>query len=243
MQKRTLGTSGLQVSALGFGCMGLSRLRAADRRRTASASSAPPSTAASRSSTPQKCTGRSRTRSWSARPSARFAIGWSSPRSSASSSRAASRRASKPPRAHPRGGRGVVEAARTDGSISSTSIGSIRTSRSRTSRHGKGLIRRREGRPSAFRRRACRPFAAPSRSAGHGTAKRVLAVVAGAGARGPAGTRGAGDRLRPVQPAGQGIPDRQDRREDDLRQRRTSATWCPDSRRKTGRPTRRSSTG
>ena len=36
----------------------------------------------------------------------------------------------------------------------------------------------------------------------------------------PADARGAGDRLRPVQPAGQGLPHRQDRREHDVRQHR-----------------------
>ena len=44
--------------------------------------------------------------------------------------------------------------------------------------------------------------------AGDGAAERVLAVVARAGGGDPADARGARDRLRPVQPARQGLPDR-----------------------------------
>ncbi len=45
MQKRTLGKSGLEVSALGFGCMGISQSygRPLEPRRTASRSSGQPS--------------------------------------------------------------------------------------------------------------------------------------------------------------------------------------------------------
>ena len=82
----------------------------------------------------------------------------------------------------------------------------------------KELIREGQG-------QALRPFRGgraddPPRScgpAGHGAAERVLAVVAGAGGRGAADARRARHRLRSLQPAGQGIPHRQDRREHDVR--------------------------
>ena len=57
---------------------------------------------------------------------------------------------------------------------------------------------------------ACRP-------ARHRRAERVLALVARAGGGDPADARGARDRLRPLQPARQGLPDRDDRRDDDVR--------------------------
>ena len=61
--------------------------------------------------------------------------------------------------------------------------------------------------------RACGP-------ARHGPAERVLAVVAGARSGDHPDARRARHRLRPLQPAGQGLPHRQDRREHDLRQHR-----------------------
>ena len=57
-------------------------------------------------------------------------------------------------------------------------------------------------------------------SAGHRAPERVLALVAGAGGRDRADAGGARDRLRPVQPARQGLPDGEDRPEHDLRERR-----------------------
>ena len=77
--------------------------------------------------------------------------------------------------------------------------------------------------------------------AGHGPAERVLAVVAGARGGDPADARGARDRLRPLQPAGQGLPHRQDRREHDVRQQRLPQHRARASRRRPGRRTRRSS--
>ena len=75
--------------------------------------------------------------------------------------------------------------------------------------------------------------------AGHGPAERVLAVVAGAGGGDPPDARRARHRLRPVQPAGQGLPHRQDRREHHASTAPTSATPSPASRRRPGRRTRR----
>ena len=77
MQKRALGKSGLEVSAIGFGCMGLSfGYGPATSRDEVLRSSARLLTVASPSSIPPKPTGRSRTKSSSARRSARFAIRW-----------------------------------------------------------------------------------------------------------------------------------------------------------------------
>ena len=58
------------------------------------------------------------------------------------------------------------------------------------------------------------------RAAGDRAAERVLALVARAGGRDPADARGARHRLRPVQPARQGLPHRHDRREHEFDERR-----------------------
>ena len=60
----------------------------------------------------------------------------------------------------------------------------------------------------------------PRRPAGHRAPERILAVVAGARSGGAADARGARHRLRPLQPAGQGLPHGQDRREHQVRQLR-----------------------
>ena len=57
----------------------------------------------------------------------------------------------------------------------------------------------------------------PRRPAGGGPPERILPVVAGAGSGDPADPRGARHRLRPLQPPGQGLPHRQDRRDHHLR--------------------------
>lgn len=72
MQKRRLGKSGLEVSALGFGCMGLSSgYGPPTGREDGIAIIGRPWIAGSRFSTPPRRTGRSRTKSWSARRSVR----------------------------------------------------------------------------------------------------------------------------------------------------------------------------
>ena len=77
MQKRTLGKSNLEVSALGYGCMGLSASYGQPTRtQTRSRSSAWRSSAASPSSIPPKPTDPSRTRSWSVRRWHQFARRW-----------------------------------------------------------------------------------------------------------------------------------------------------------------------
>src|SRR5262249_44241160 len=65
----------------------------------------------------------------------------------------------------------------------------------------------------------------PSRSRGparRGIAERVLAVVARTGKGSVPDARGAGDRLRAVQPARKGVSDWNNRRDDDVRQHRLS---------------------
>ena len=69
MQQRTLGTSGLEVSAIGLGCMTMTggysgQARPAGHDQPAARA---PSTSASRSSTPPRSTARTPTRSSSAR--------------------------------------------------------------------------------------------------------------------------------------------------------------------------------
>ena len=106
----------------------------------------------------------------------------------------------------------------------------------------KELIQARQG--QAFRpvrsRRADDP-ARPRRPAGHGAAERIFAVVAQAGSRSAAAARGTRHRPCAVQPAGQGLPDRQDRRQHAIRQHGFPQHRCRASRRRRGRPTRRSS--
>ena len=94
-----------------------------------------------------------------------------------------------------------------------------------------------------FRSRRADDPSCARRPAGHGAAKRVLALVAGAGEGGVADARGAGHRLRALQPARQGFPYREDRRATRRSTAPTSATSSRASRRRTGRPISRSSTG
>jgi len=77
MQKRKLGNSGLEVSALGLGCMGMSISYGppADKQEMISLIRSAVD-AASHSSIPPRCTDRSRTRSSWAKPSPRSAGKW-----------------------------------------------------------------------------------------------------------------------------------------------------------------------
>ena len=87
--------------------------------------------------------------------------------------------------------------------------------------HGEGADRGGEGQALRPLRGGCADDPARACSAaGHRAAERVLALVAGAGGRDPADTAGAGDRLRPVQPAREGLPDREDRRDHAVRELR-----------------------
>ena len=80
----------------------------------------------------------------------------------------------------------------------------------------------------------------PRRPAGHRGAERVLAVVSRAGAGDPADARGTRHRLRPVQSAWERLPHRQDRRHHDIRQLGLPHPAFHASPRRIARPTRRS---
>ena len=154
--------------------------------------------------------------------------------------RRAPRRHQQPARAHQgRSPRRASSGSGPTGSTSSTSTASIPTCRSRTwPARSKELIA--EGKVRHFGLseagvrhdppRACGP-------AGDGGAERILAVLARPGGGAAAAARGARDRLRAVQPARRRLPDRQDRRDDDVRRRPTSATTFRASRRRRARPT------
>ena len=98
----------------------------------------------------------------------------------------------------------------------------------RPERPDRGRRRHRQGADRGGQGQALRPLGGrraehpprPRRAAGDGAAERVLALVARAGGRDPADARGARHRLRPVQPARQGLPHRDDRREHAVRERR-----------------------
>ncbi len=81
---------------------------------------------------------------------------------------------------------------------------------------------------SACRSRARRPSAAPMRCS---RSRRCRANIRCGGAgrkpRNPGGVRGTGHRLRALQPAGQGIPDRRDRRRTRSSTKATSAAALP----------------
>ena len=96
----------------------------------------------------------------------------------------------------------------------------------RPERADRGRRRRGQGSDQAGQGQALRPLRGrraddppcPRRPTGHRRPERVLAVVARPGSRGAADAGGTRDRLRAVQPARQGLPDRQDRREHDVRE-------------------------
>ena len=97
--------------------------------------------------------------------------------------------------------------------------------------HGQGPDRRGQG--QALRAVRSRRGDHPPRARGaaaHRAPERVLALDARAGGRDPAHARRARHRLRPVQPARQGLPDRQDRRDRRPSTAPTSATWSHASR-------------
>ena len=100
----------------------------------------------------------------------------------------------------------------------------------------KDLIQRRQGqalRPVRSRRADDPPRT--RRPAGHRAPERILAVVETPRSGSAADARGTRNRLRPLQPAGQGLPDGQDRRKHRRSTAPTSATSSRASRRRPGR--------
>ena len=147
----------------------------------------------------------------------------------------------QPAGAYPGGRRGLAEAAedRPHRSLLSAPRRSERADRGRGG-HGEGADPGRQG--QAFRpvrgRRAEHP-PRPCGAAGRGAAERIFALVARARGGDHSDAGGTWHRLRPVQPAGQGLPDRRDRRRARRSPATTSATPFRASRRKPGRPTSR----
>ena len=165
MDTRTLGQQGLAVSELGLGCMGMCEFYGPGRRgRVDRARSIARSSWASPSSTPPTCTGRARTRSWSAGRSPAGATRSCSRRSSASCAAPTARVARHRRRAPSTCAR--LRGARCGGSASTrststTSTGSIRRRRSRRPSGAMAeLVARGQGRATS----GC-PRRAPRRSA------------------------------------------------------------------------------
>ena len=148
----------------------------------------------------------------------------------------------QPARAYPRGRRRVAEAAGRRGHrpVLPAPRRSRRADRGRGGR-GPGPDRRRQG--QAFRpvraRRADDP-PRPCGAAGHRDPERIFAVDARAGdQRHAAGLRGAWHRLRALQPARQGLPDRRHEQGHQARRGRFPPASCRASRRRRWRRTRR----
>ena len=133
MELRALGRSGLSVSALGLGCMGMSEFYAGRDEDEAVATIHHASIAVSRSSTPRTCTGSAATKNWSDGRSAAAATRWCWRQNSAP---CAARKAEflRYAEIRPMSAKRAKRASSGSGSGLSTSIisiGSIRTRRSR----------------------------------------------------------------------------------------------------------------
>ena len=167
LKRRKLGTQGLEVSALGLGCMGMSQSYGSAETTTRVHRHAPPRARAraSPSSTPPRSTAPPPTRSCWAGRSRGGATRWSSPPSSASASRTGrSARPRQPAGAHPRGGRGArCGGSGRTASTCSTSTASTGRCRSRRWRaRWASWCGRARCASSASPRRARRPSAAPT---------------------------------------------------------------------------------
>ena len=241
MQKRTLGAGRLEFSALGLGCMGMSQ-------------SYPPLPGAGRDDRHDPRRGRTRrdvlrhrggvravhergARGRSARAlrdqvviATKFGFDLEDGQSHGLDSRPEHDQAER---------RRIAEAA-SDGHDRPALPAPRRPERPDRGRrgHGEGADRRGQGaalRPLRGGRADDPPRA--RRPARHRRAERVLALVARAGGGDPADARGARDRLRALQPAGEGLPHRHDRRDDDVRQLRLPQYGSPlRRRRRAGEP-------
>ena len=247
MRMRKLGGSGLEVSAHRPRLHGdESTVGPAPDRQEMIALSARRSSAASPSSTPPRSTARSPTRSWSARRCAVPRARSSSPPNSASTSVTAAIADGLDSR--PEHIRQAVEGSlrrlrveaidlfyqhRVDPDVPIEEVaGAVKDLIAR--RQGQALRPLRGGRQTIRRAHAVQPVTAVQSEYSlwwREPEEEVLPAL-----------RRAGDRLRPLQSAGQGFSDRQDRREHDIRQRRLPQQSCRASRREARKANQASST-
>ena len=226
MQTRKLGNSGLKVSAIGFGCMGLSfgygaAVEKADGIKLIRAAADKGVTFFDTAEvygpfTNEELVGEALK---PIRKDVVIATKFGFDTSSDPRARTGLPRLDSRPGAYPRGGGSVAEAAadRCDRSSLSASRRSGCADRGCGGR-GEGFDRARQGESVRLvgSRRGDHP-PRPCGAAGGGAAKRIFAVVARAGAGDHADPGRTGHRFCAVQSAGQGLSHRQDRRDDEFR--------------------------
>ena len=215
MQKRKLGNSNLEVSAIGLGCMGMSfgYGPAGDKQEMI---------ALIRSAVEQGVTFFDTAEVYgpftneelvgeALAPFRRQVVIATKFGFDSIPTRRQAGRPEQPARAHQAGGRGLAQAAQDRcRSICSTSIASTRTCRSRTWPGAvKELIQAGKVKHFGLSEAGARNHPPRARRpAGHGVAERIFAVVARAGSGGVSDAGRTGHRLRAVQSAGQGFSDR-----------------------------------
>ncbi len=215
MERRTLG-EGLEVSAIGLGCMGMSRVLRRARRGGVARDDRPRARARRRtSSTRPTCTGRSRTRSSSGGRS-RTVASEVVLATKFGNVRGRERRVRRPSRATPTTCARLAT-RRSHGSASTTSTSTTSTASTEATPIEETvgamaeLVEAGQGAPPrALRGCADDDPARARRAPDHGAPERVLALDARSRGRDPADRPRARDRLRRLQPARAGLPHRAD---------------------------------